>query len=140
MSMPPETFSGLDWPFSQPTKLREKKLAASAVIEVTPCLRPPYPARAHTPPSLPIPKGESRHRLPDLSDLPIDQHPTSPSPVGHELRKRGIAERFPTVAETKRREVQLLSRKVQRPGRQGAGPGSRDARLQAADSTVRPGP
>ena len=29
------TSSGLDWPFSQPTKLREKKLAASAVREVT---------------------------------------------------------------------------------------------------------
>jgi hypothetical protein len=32
------TSSGLDWPFSQPTKLREKKLAASAVREVTPAL------------------------------------------------------------------------------------------------------
>jgi hypothetical protein len=29
------TSSGLDWPFSQPTKLREKKLAASAVRDVT---------------------------------------------------------------------------------------------------------
>jgi len=31
----PATSSGLDWPFSQPTKLCEKKLAASAVREVT---------------------------------------------------------------------------------------------------------
>jgi hypothetical protein len=29
------TFSGLDWPVSQPTRLREKKLAAAAVREVT---------------------------------------------------------------------------------------------------------
>jgi hypothetical protein len=35
MSTPPATSSGLDWPFSQRTKLREKKLAASAVREVT---------------------------------------------------------------------------------------------------------
>jgi putative transposase len=34
-STPPATSSGLDWPISQPTKLREKKLAASAVREVT---------------------------------------------------------------------------------------------------------
>ena len=38
----PEMFSGLDWPFSQPNKLkpREKKLAASAVREVTNLTRP----------------------------------------------------------------------------------------------------
>jgi len=35
MNTPPAISSGLDWPFSQPTKLREKKLAASAVREVT---------------------------------------------------------------------------------------------------------
>ena len=29
------TFSGLDWPVSQPTRLRENKLAAPAVSEVT---------------------------------------------------------------------------------------------------------
>jgi len=32
---PPATSSGLDWPFSQPTKLGEKKLTALAVREVT---------------------------------------------------------------------------------------------------------
>jgi hypothetical protein len=32
---PPATSSGLDWPFLQPTKLREKKLTALAVREVT---------------------------------------------------------------------------------------------------------
>jgi len=35
MNTPPATSSGLDWPFSQPTKLGEKKLAALAVREVT---------------------------------------------------------------------------------------------------------
>jgi hypothetical protein len=32
---PRATSSGLDWPVSQPTKLREKKLSAEAVREVT---------------------------------------------------------------------------------------------------------